>query len=320
LPQHRRDELCRELERVGTDSGSRRRARSRSRASARSIRREGGNTARHQVFVLYRLRPIGKRASCGRMAYAGTYRFNLYSDFTLYLDDPSQWRRDRAGRPPDVLRRQAELSRGASSFTASSLRHDPRRGRSASDDIHLELWHTAERKRLDARFASADVHESIDRCLCINEEISPAKLAASSIWARRADLLSSPYACSSSDAMGPGSGVGAGSSTEPEGQPGRNADRLRPRPSLTCTGTTGTGTTRTMCVAPLRSIAVSPLVRAVGEEVGSRAASVGALGSGGGFVAARSRQRDCVEWRRRHDRRLAARPPAGASSWKAVTS
>ncbi len=47
---------------------------------------EGGNTARHQLFVVYKLRP-SEHGELQALAYLGTYRFNLFSNFTLYLDD-----------------------------------------------------------------------------------------------------------------------------------------------------------------------------------------------------------------------------------------
>src|SRR5450432_2173755 len=48
---------------------------------------EGGNTARHQMFVTYKLRPTDQ-SEVTALAYLGTYRFNLFSNFTLYLSDP----------------------------------------------------------------------------------------------------------------------------------------------------------------------------------------------------------------------------------------
>jgi len=48
---------------------------------------EGGNTARHQVFVAYKFRP-SEDSEITALGYVGTYRFNLFSNFTLYLNDP----------------------------------------------------------------------------------------------------------------------------------------------------------------------------------------------------------------------------------------
>ena len=48
---------------------------------------EGGNTARHQIYAQYRLWPT-PNSELTVLAYAGLYRFNLFSNFTLFLRDP----------------------------------------------------------------------------------------------------------------------------------------------------------------------------------------------------------------------------------------
>ncbi len=48
---------------------------------------EGGNTARHQLALAYKLRPT-ETSELRALAYAATYRFNLFSNFTLYLRNP----------------------------------------------------------------------------------------------------------------------------------------------------------------------------------------------------------------------------------------
>ena len=48
---------------------------------------EGGNSARHQLFASYRLRPT-KDTQFDAMTYLGQYRLNLVSNFTGYLADP----------------------------------------------------------------------------------------------------------------------------------------------------------------------------------------------------------------------------------------
>ena len=48
---------------------------------------EGGNTARHQLALQYRVRP-SDNSELRALAYAGTYRFNMFSNFTLFLRDP----------------------------------------------------------------------------------------------------------------------------------------------------------------------------------------------------------------------------------------
>ena len=47
---------------------------------------EGGNTARHQLALTYKIRPT-EESEISALAYVGTYRFNLFSNFTLYLND-----------------------------------------------------------------------------------------------------------------------------------------------------------------------------------------------------------------------------------------
>jgi len=48
---------------------------------------EGGDTMRHQVYVQYKLRPTDN-SEVRALGYVGTYTFNLFSNFTLYLRDP----------------------------------------------------------------------------------------------------------------------------------------------------------------------------------------------------------------------------------------
>ena len=101
---------------------------------------EGGNTTRHQLSVQYKLRPT-ENSELNALAYVGTYRFNLFSNFTLYLARSGQRRRDRADRPPHVLRRARSATASCTSSAAcASTRPSARDVR--SDDIHEELWHT----------------------------------------------------------------------------------------------------------------------------------------------------------------------------------
>jgi outer membrane receptor protein involved in Fe transport len=221
---------------------------------------EGGNTARHQVFVLYRLRP-SETSELRALAYAGTYRFNLYSDFTLYLDDP------RNGDEIEQVDRRTFYG-GKLSYRVvrevQGVRFDTTiGGEGRSDDIHLELWHTAERKHLDAR-ADDNVHETLIAAY-FKEEISPAR------WLRldlggRADLLS--YAVE--DAMGPGSGVGAGHQLSPKASL-ILTPIATPKAQLDLYGNYGHGYHSNDVRGAFAEHPVSPLVRAAGKEVGSRA-------------------------------------------------
>ena len=145
-------------------------------------------------------------------------------------------------------------------------------GEGRNDDIHAELWHTANRQQLEA-LRSNDVHESLVAST-FNEEITPAK------WVRidlggRADLLSFAVdnRLATSDPTNPSSGVGA-------------AHQLSPKASVVLTpvdsdkaqvdvyGNYGHGfhsnDVRGAFVQPIQT-PVSPLTRAIGEEIGSRA-------------------------------------------------
>ncbi|HRG96385.1 MAG TPA: TonB-dependent receptor plug domain-containing protein, partial [Polyangiaceae bacterium] len=50
---------------------------------------EGGASARHQAFAALKVRPTEK-SELTASAYVGQYRFNLYSNFTLFRDDAAQ--------------------------------------------------------------------------------------------------------------------------------------------------------------------------------------------------------------------------------------
>jgi outer membrane receptor protein involved in Fe transport len=195
------------------------------------------------------------------LAYAGTYRFNLYSNFTLYLDDPVH------GDEIEQVDRRTFYG-GKLSYRVVRELHGVRfdttlGGEGRSDDIHLELWHTAERKRLAAR-ANDNVHETLVAAY-FNEEISPAR------WLRlnlggRADLLS--YAVE--DALGTGSGVGAGHQLSPKASLIVTPIASR-KAELDFYGNYGQGYHSNDARGAFAEHPVSPLVRAVGEEVGSRA-------------------------------------------------
>jgi len=227
---------------------------------------EGGNTARHQAFLNYRLRPT-ESSELRAMAYVGSYRFNLYSDFTLFLDDPVN------GDEIEQVERRTFYGAKLSYRIVRQLgrvRFDTTLGGEVrNDDIHGELWHTRQRQQPTA-VRSADMHESL-LASYINEEISPAKWMRIDLGAR-ADLLSFAVdnLLTSSDADAPASGVGA-------------AHQLSPKASLVVTpldspnanldvyANYGHGYHSNDVRGAFSPSPVSPLSRAVGEEIGSRA-------------------------------------------------
>jgi TonB family protein len=227
---------------------------------------EGGDTARHQIAMQYRLRP-NETSELRALAYAGTYRFNLFSNFTLYLRDP-----DNGDEIEQIDRRTfygAKVSYrvwhqlGRVSFD-TAIGADAR-----NDDIHEELWDTLHRQQLTA-VRSNDVHESFLGAY-LNEEIAPARWVRADIGGR-ADLLSFAVdnRLPSSDPTAPQSGVDG-------------AHQLSPKASLILTPVDRRGAQLDVYVNyghgfhsnDVRGVfaqpAVTPLARAKGEEIGARA-------------------------------------------------
>ncbi len=226
---------------------------------------EGGNSARHQVFVSYKLRP-NEDSEVNALAYAGTYRFNLFSNFTLYLNDPNN------GDEIEQLDRRAFYG-GTVSYrvvhTFEGLRFDTTIGSTLrSDDIHQELWHAAQRTQLD-QLRGNNVNETLLGTY-VNEEVTPLR------WLRvnlggRADLLSFAVdnRLASTDPTNPKSGVDAAHQFSPKAtaivspidQKGAQIDLFL---------NWGHGFHSNDVRGVFASPSVTPLTRAVGEELGAR--------------------------------------------------
>jgi hypothetical protein len=137
-----------------------------------------------------------------------------------------------------------------------------------SDDIHEELWHTQDRVQL-AQERGNDVHESLVGAF-LNEEISPARFLRLDLGGR-ADLLSFAVddRLGSTGPAAPKSGVGA-------------AHQLSPKASVIVTpastddaqvdlyGNYGHGFHSNDVRGVFSTPSVTPLTRAVGEEIGTR--------------------------------------------------
>jgi outer membrane receptor protein involved in Fe transport len=164
---------------------------------------EGGDTARHQLSLQYKLRP-NDHSELKALVYLGAYHFNLFSNFTLFLDDPVN------GDEIQQIDRRTFYG-GRVSYrvvhSVGSVRFDTTIGADGrGDDIHEELWHTAARQELSA-LRRDKVQESLGG-LFIQEEIAPSD------WLRlvlggRADVLSSTVdnLLASADPAAPKSGV-----------------------------------------------------------------------------------------------------------------
>ena len=226
---------------------------------------EGGNTARHQLFMIYKLRP-NESSEVNAVAYIGTYRFNLFSNFTLYERDP-----DNGDEIEQVDRRT--FYGGKVSYRVvhdlASVRFDTTIGGDVrSDDIHTQLWNTRERVQLSAVRDNA-VQETM-LGVYANEEITPVK------WLRfnlggRADMLSFAVdnQLTTTDTANPRSGVDAAHQFSPKASAvvspidAKNAQ-------VDIYANYGNGLHSNDVRGVFTNPAVTPLTRAIGEEVGAR--------------------------------------------------
>ncbi len=226
---------------------------------------EGGNTARHQVFVGYKIRP-SEDSEINALAYAGTYRFNLFSNFTLYLNDPEN------GDEIEQIDRRTFYGGNVSYRIVhrdGDWRFDTTMGSMLrSDDIHEELWHTAARAQL-AQLRGNDVHETMIGAY-VNEEITPIR------WLRvdlggRADFLSFAVdnTLSSSDPTNPRSGIDGAHQFSPKATAIVSPiDQKRAKLDVFLNWGHGfhSNDVRGVFATP----SVTPITRAVGEELGAR--------------------------------------------------
>jgi outer membrane receptor protein involved in Fe transport len=227
---------------------------------------EGGNTARHQIALAYRLRPT-ESSELRALAYLASYRFNLFSNFTLYLRDP-----DDGDEIEQVDRRT--FYGGKVSYR---VLHNVGRvtldttigGDLRSDDIHEELWDTLHRQQLRA-VRSDDVHETFLGAY-VNEEITPARWLRADVGAR-ADLLSFAVdnRLASTDPTAPASGVDAAHQLSPKVSL-IVSPLARPGAQLDLYANYGHGFHSNDVRGVFAQPAVTPLARARGEEIGARA-------------------------------------------------
>jgi hypothetical protein len=217
------------------------------------------------LFLGYKLRP-DEHSEISALAYAGTYRFNLFSDFTFFLGDPNNG---------DEIEQIDQRTFYGSSLSyrvtraVGGVRFDTTLGGSSrSDDIHEELWHAPERVQ-SAQIRGNDVHETLLGAY-LNQEIAPARWLRLDLGAR-ADFLSFTVdnRLVTSDPSNPRSGVGA-------------AHQLSPKASLIATPLERKGAELDLYLnyghgfhsndvrGTFSTPAVTPLTRARGEELGAR--------------------------------------------------
>jgi outer membrane receptor protein involved in Fe transport len=227
---------------------------------------EGGNTARHQIFTAYELRP-NEDSEVTALAYAGTYRFNLFSNFTFELADPAH------GDELEQLDRRTFYG-GSVSYRVvhrlGSVRFDTTVGGNVrSDDIHEELWHSADRRELDQTRGNA-VHETMLGAY-VNEEITPARWLRADLGGR-ADLLSFAVEnrLATTDPTNPRSGVDAAHQFSPKAS-AVVTPLAQKRAVVEVYLNWGHGFHSNDVRGVFTTPSVTPLTRAVGEELGTRA-------------------------------------------------
>ena len=227
---------------------------------------EGGDSTRHQVALLYRVRP-NERSELKALAYVGAYRFNLFSNFTGFLNDETN------GDEIEQVDRRTFFGAKVSYRTVQqlgSVRFETTIGLDArNDDIHAQLWHTAARQRLGVNRDNG-VNETLAG-LYVTEEVTPFSwlrlnvgLRGDTIAYSVADQLPAP------NPAAPTSGVGS-------------AYQLSPKANLVVTPISsetlqwdlyanyGHGFHSNDVRGAFSTKAVNPLTRAIGEELGTRA-------------------------------------------------
>jgi TonB family protein len=227
---------------------------------------EGGDTMRHQVYAQYKLRPTDN-SEVRALAYAGTYTFNLFSNFTLYLRDPEN------GDEINQQDRRTFYGTKVSYRIAHELagvRFDMTIGGDVrADDIHEMLWDTSNRVQLTA-VRNNNVRETMVSAY-VSEEIAPVD------WARvvlggRADSLAFSVdnnLSGSADPKNPHSGVDGAQQLSPKASlivsPLQKKDA-----QLDVYVNWGHGLHSNDVRGAFTTPSVTPLTRAVGEEVGAR--------------------------------------------------
>ena len=212
--------------------------------------------------------PHGDSSELDALAYAGPYRFNLFSNFTLFLRDP-----DNGDEIEQVDRRTSTAAGSATGSCTSSdgVSLDTTIGADGrSDDIHGELWNTLRRRQL-AAVRDNDVHADAHRRVRRTRRSRPLRwLRARPRRARRPDLVRGRQPAASADPTAPTSGVGAAHQFSPK------ASLIvtpidRPRAQLDVYVNYGHGFHSNDVRGVFAQPPVTPLTRAMGEELGARA-------------------------------------------------
>lgn len=224
---------------------------------------EGGNSSRHEVYVQYKLRPT-EHSEIKTLAYLGTYRFNLFSNFTLFLRDPEN------GDEIEQVDRRTMYGGRASYRVVSSLqgvRFDTTiGGEGRSDDIKADLWDTVQRIRL-TQARSETMNESSVGAF-VSEEVTPVSWLRFNVGGRE-DVLTYAVENKLPASSDPRSGVGAAHQFSPKAS-AIWSPLQGERNSFDLYANYGNGFHSNDVRGAFSSPAVTPLTRAIGEEVGAR--------------------------------------------------
>ncbi|HLK38293.1 MAG TPA: TonB-dependent receptor [Polyangiaceae bacterium] len=230
---------------------------------------EGGDTTRHHVYAQYRLRP-SEDSEIRALVYAGTYTFDLFSNFTLYLRDPAN------GDEIEQQDRRTFYGAKASYRLAHKIggvRFETTLGADVrGDDIHEMLWHAVDRVPLDP-VRDDGVHQTLIGAY-VSEEIAPVEWARLVVGARADELAFSVdnNLPAGADPLNPRSGADGAQQISPKASAIVSALR-REDAQLDLYLDWGNGfhsnDVRGAFVPP-PSQPVTPLTRAIGEEIGLR--------------------------------------------------
>ncbi len=222
---------------------------------------EGGSTLRHQVALTYRLRPNDK-SEFKALAFIGTYAFNLFSNFTQALVDPVNGDEieqvDRRVFFGAKLSYRVNHQLGAARLS-TTVGFDAR-----TDSIFNQLWHTAQRARLEQKRGN-DIVETLGG-LYLSEDVTLTK------WLRfNAGLRADGISYQVSDPLGAvGGGIGS-------------AYQVSPKLNVVVTPLSSTAVQWSLFAnyghgfhsndvrGAFASPQVTPLTRAIGAELGTRA-------------------------------------------------
>ncbi len=227
---------------------------------------EGGYTSRHQLFTQYKLRPSAN-SELKALAFIGVYRFNLYSNFSLFQRDAQN------GDEIEQVDRRSFYG-GRLSYRVvhdvEGVRFDTTIGGDArNDDIHGELWNTLHRQQLSPVRAN-NVHETFVGAF-VNEEVTPFKWARANVGGR-ADMLAFgvDQKLESAPAGSAGSsGVGSAHQFSPKAS--LIVSPLQKDPAQVDVYVNyGHGFHSNDVRGVFSTPSVNPLTRAIGEEVGAR--------------------------------------------------